>query len=302
MRACWRNCALSVDEEMRRIDLMEDELGPLSPPIARIRALIGALEICHHKAARWLDNILQAIAAGDTRKGLGTRPPGQRHAAEAAWAQACAELEAWCEGRPSRSVLTAALAEPTELKRWQVRQVIRKIRSVIAWPQPEASYDWLLLGGSEYEASCGRRCPAAHQEDAQLWEATARTIIRDELDGEPAALSLALAIDMLWPCHWNFASNLAIVLPAIGGGLTARAPFAASGRNIASLPLRRQLQDCCAQLRAYGQGDASTRLGPVSAEGRWLAASLDKTIRLQLDPSPDLRAASALRTPDWSPT
>jgi len=32
---------------------------------------------------------------------------------------------------------------------------------------------------------------------------------------------------------------------------------------------------------------------------RWLAASLAKTIGLQLDPPPELRAMSALAGPDW---
>ncbi len=34
---------------------------------------------------------------------------------------------------------------------------------------------------------------------------------------DPEELSLALAIDMLWPCHWRFEDNLQIVLDAIGG-------------------------------------------------------------------------------------
>jgi hypothetical protein len=40
-------------------------------------------------------------------------------------------------------------------------------------------------------------------------------------------------------------------------------------------------------------------LGESTEEKRWLAASLDKTIRLQLNPPPELRAISALSGPDW---
>ena len=40
-------------------------------------------------------------------------------------------------------------------------------------------------------------------------------------------------------------------------------------------------------------------LGEPSATSHWLAASLDKTIRLQLDPPADLRAMAALTGPDW---
>jgi hypothetical protein len=40
-------------------------------------------------------------------------------------------------------------------------------------------------------------------------------------------------------------------------------------------------------------------LGKNTKEKKWLAASLDKTIRLQLDPPLELREMSALAGPDW---
>jgi hypothetical protein len=40
-------------------------------------------------------------------------------------------------------------------------------------------------------------------------------------------------------------------------------------------------------------------VGIVGSPKRWLAASLDKTIRLRIDPPTDVRAASALAGPDW---
>ena len=40
-------------------------------------------------------------------------------------------------------------------------------------------------------------------------------------------------------------------------------------------------------------------LAKPTPEKRWLAASLDKTIRLQMDPPPEMRAASALVGPAW---
>jgi len=42
-----------------------------------------------------------------------------------------------------------------------------------------------------------------------------------------------------------------------------------------------------------------TPLGEPTAEKRWRAASLDKTIRLQHNPPPEMRADSALNGPDW---
>jgi hypothetical protein len=45
--------------------------------------------------------------------------------------------------------------------------------------------------------------------------------------------------------------------------------------------------------------DLLALLGEPTEAKRWLATSLDKTIRLQLDPPADLRAMSALVGPDW---
>jgi hypothetical protein len=42
-----------------------------------------------------------------------------------------------------------------------------------------------------------------------------------------------------------------------------------------------------------------TSLGEPTEERKWLAASLGKTIRLQLDPPDELRGISALEGPDW---
>ena len=61
-RKCWANCGVeAADEEMREIDRLEDELSPLPENITRIRKLVSALELCHHKAERWVTNIIEAI-------------------------------------------------------------------------------------------------------------------------------------------------------------------------------------------------------------------------------------------------
>jgi hypothetical protein len=100
-RSWWRNCALEADLEMLEIDRLEDEIAPLERGISRIRELISSLEVCHHKAERWVANIVGAIGTGETNKGLGTRPPGRWHPAEEAWHHACVALSAWCGGRPA---------------------------------------------------------------------------------------------------------------------------------------------------------------------------------------------------------
>ncbi|MFB3829964.1 MAG: hypothetical protein ACE15B_24560 [Bryobacteraceae bacterium] len=322
-RSWWRNCAIEADSEVLEIDQLEDEIAPLASDVARIRELISSLELCHHKAARWVHNIIEAIGLGETSKGLGTRPPGQLHPAEEVWQAACAGLSAWCAGCPAASLqlsvggiptsrLLAGLGQRSPLKEWQVYRVIDKIRSLLPWlpssKNPAAQYVWILLGGGEYELLYRSRCPEHYREHEDFWAATARTLICDAANGESATLSLGLAIDMLWPCHWRFVENLQIVLDAIGGRLKPEKPFAACGRNIGLSPIRDRMRVVSATLRAFcgrtgagGEADPQilVLLGQPTAARKWLAASLDKTLRLQMDPPAGVRAISALTGPDW---
>lgn len=79
---------------------MEDDLLPLSPNVSEIRQLISSLELCHHKADRWVRNIVEAIGSEYTTKGLGTRSPGQSHPTEQIWQSVCEMLCAWRAGGP----------------------------------------------------------------------------------------------------------------------------------------------------------------------------------------------------------
>lgn len=323
LRSWWRNCALEADSEILDIDRMEDHIAPTAPNVSKIRELISSLELCHHKAERWVSNIIEAIGAGETKKGLGTRSPGQLHPAEKTWQNTCAALSAWCAGCPSTAVelkidsrpassMLACLGERSPLKEWQVQRVIDKVRESIHWPRslddPTAQYVWLLLSGGEYESAYRSQCPEHYLEHEDFWLATVRTFIHDTNDGKKSEISLALAIDMLWPCHWNFVENLQIVLQAIGGKLEPEKPFAACGRNIALLPNRERMEVFSKTLRVFCGGEQTGReadrqmlapLGEPTEEKRWLAASLDKTIRLQLNPPAELREISALEGPAW---
>ena len=314
---------MTADAEILEIDAMEDRIGPLGANVTDVRRLISNLELCHHKAERWVHNIMEAIGSGESAKGLGTRPSGLHHPAETVWQNACAALSAWCAGRPGAqreiavggvpaTELVACLGERSPLKEWQVQRVIDKIRSLIHWPRPlqdpSARYAWLLLGGGAYESTYRDTCPDEYAEHEEFWLATVRTFIRDTIDGAVTPLSLGLAIDMLWPCHWRFVENLRIVLEAIGGRLEPGRPFAACGRNIGLVPLRPRMRAVSDALRTFGgavgtAGDVDegllSVLGEPSATRAWLALSLDKTIRLQLDPPREVRAVSALTGPDW---
>jgi len=269
LRSSWVNCALTTDPEIEAIDAMEDALGALPEGAERVRVLVSTFELCHHDAAHRIDNIVAAIDALDTDKGFGMRPDGRVHPIEHMWTEAIARVE-------GRAVNADSLRE------WQLERVVEKIRSVLDPTQP---YSWLLLSD---DGSYRDTCPEAYLSAEEHWLATVTTMLHD-----PEELSLALAIDMLWPCHWRFEDNLQIVLDAIDGELRPKVPFTACGRNIEMTPLRERVDQTCARLRTVGE-PGSTR--------RWLAASLEKTLRLQLSPPVDARAISALRTPDWLQT
>lgn len=158
-RAWWRNCAVEADPEILAIDALEDRIAPIGAELAAVRTLVSSLELCHHKAERWVHNAVEAIASGESGKELGTRPPGQVHHTESVWQSACAALEAWCAGHPSSdlavlvgtvpaSELLTHLGERSPLKEWQVQRVVEKIRNFVGWPRslddPTAQYSWIL--------------------------------------------------------------------------------------------------------------------------------------------------------------
>lgn len=318
-RDWWRNCGVEADDEILAIDKMEDEISPLTASTKRIRELISTLELCHHKAERWVTNIIEAISSGKTAKGLGTRKPGQLHPAEHVWQAACTALSAWCTGSPIDSVditlgdrqasqLLDCLGQRSNLKEWQVQRVIERIQEFIGWSLSKENdteeYVFLLEWGGEYESERRTECPEPYQMHADYWHQTVQTNIQDTEVGIPhsvygdseygemAEQSLAVAIDMLWPCHWNFIQNLEIILSAIGGNLKPDTPFAFCARNIKLSPIRNRMKTVshtlrvfCKNLQPDNKVDANllSSLGKSSKTKKWLAASFDKTIRLQLD-------------------
>jgi len=305
-RIWWRNCGVEPDAEMLEIDRIEDDIAPLPLNVSKIRELISTFEMCHHKAERWVENIIEAIGVGRTTKGLGTRPHGQTHPAERTWQNACAALDAWCEGCPAASVdlligtvpasrLLDSLGSRTPLKEWQVRRVIDRIRELIGWPRSEhdtsIQYAPVLEYGIGYESAHRTECPECYRDHADFWRQTAETIIHDTEDGKPAEMPLAIAIDMLWPCNWNFVRNLEIVLGAVGGDLNPTSPLALCARNVRLSPTCDRMKPVLNTLRVFytdsrphfeTDREVLSRLGEPTDVKRWLAASLDKTIRLQL--------------------
>ncbi|MFC1639352.1 hypothetical protein ACFL3B_01155 [Gemmatimonadota bacterium] len=305
-RECWANCGVDADEEMLAIDRLEDELSPLPENTRRIRKLISTLELCHHKADRWVTNIVEAIGEGDSSKGLGTRAAGELHPAERDWKNAWSALSAWCTGQPaaavefkigdrSASALLSKLGQRSTLKEWQVQRAIERIREFIGWPlsmqQEDSAYVFLEECGADWEPPGDATCPEFYREHEDFWKQTIKTRIHDTVNGEAADISLAVAIDLLFPCNWNFVNNLDVVLGAIGGELHPAQPLAVCARNVRLAPIRERMQTVCKTLQYSLRNQRSEKnvdstllelLADLTAQQRWLVASLDKTIRLQL--------------------
>lgn len=306
-RECWANCGGEVDEEMREIDRLEDGISPLPANIARIRKLISTFELCHHKAERWVTNIIEAIGKGETSKGLGTRSAGELHPAESDWMNACAALSAWCAGQPADSIeieiggrsascLLSKLGQRSALKEWQVQRLIERIREFIGWPRSvlhgDSVYVFMEECGAELEPPGDAECPEYYREHEDFWKQTLQTRIHDTVNGEAADISLAVAIDLMFPCNWNFVNNLDIVLGAVGGELHTAGPLAVCARNLRHAPIRERMQTVCRTLqyslrKQRSENDVDSALlellRDMTAPQRWLVTSLDKTIRLQLE-------------------
>ena len=300
-REWWKNCIIDddADPEILAIDSLEDQITPIAAKVSRIRELIGILEMCHHKAEKWVNNIIEAIARGETSKKLGSRTPGQVHPTEIVSKNACAALSAWVAGSPVTSIdlsigtipasrILACLGERSPIKEWQVQRVIEKIRSWTDWPwseqDPSTQYTWLSIGQND--------CPDRYKEHEDFWRQTVEAFPFEGLKGvDGGDFSFGLAIDLLWTCHWNFVQNLQIVLEVIGGKLKPEKPFAACAWNISLSPIRPRMEVVSNSLRVFcGNSESDkeldreilSQLGEPTEVKKWLAASLDKTIRLQL--------------------
>ena len=110
-------------------------------------------------------------------------------------------------------------------------------------------------------------------------------------------MSLAMAIDMLEPCNWDFVGGIVTLLKAIGGELHPERPYVCHQRNLQLSPLCDRLRRISNTLGVFlKNGEAKkpidsnilTLLGESTTIKCWLAASLDKTIRLQLEAPCDI--------------
>jgi SAM-dependent methyltransferase len=289
-RPWWHSLTEETDEEIAAIDALEGDLSALDEGSKRVRMLIARLHMNHHKAPRHVACIIDGIRSGQTTKGYGTRTEDKRHPKEQMWRSFIDVLSAWCMGNMSTMFYLDAeslgnvnpverLAAPTPLKMWQVQRIIARIR-VGSGLYPSAEYVPLEDHRDEYK------------DEVKHYDATLKTVIQDKVDGKRAKLSLAWAIDNLEPWHWNFEQNLGIILDAINGKLQTDQGFAAGHRNVRACPFRPDMKQTASTLRAFSglydgggkiDGEVLSALGSAKPLKQWLAASLEKTIRMQLD-------------------
>ena len=252
--------------------------------VQKIRGLIADLRLCHHKAQRHVELIVQAVGEEQTTKGYLGREAEKLHPATWMWENAVLILEAWLSGNTSRveklSVgphasykLLGALEDRTRVKHWQVEQVVAKLKAASR-----------MYPGCEYFPIATH--PEKYADFAEYREPTLAAIIHDTQDGAPAGLSLADAIDHLDPSNWNFAENLMLVLRAINGNLKPHAPFAVHGRNLRLNPIAGRMRVVAATLREFSgrpaagptDRDVLRVLGTKTPEKTALAALLEAKI------------------------
>jgi hypothetical protein len=299
LKPCWQNCFIPEDEralndeELAAIDAMEDSISPLDDDAVRIRRLITCFESCYHQADRQAELIIKAIGSGRPPAESGDRPPGRKRDL-----QNCRDiLSAWCEdafnkvkdkdvGGISTDQLAGFIGDRTPLKTWQVRRIIDKVTFAL---DPSRPFHNLALNAGE----SGEPEAEYYSDNSAFLAQTVGTVIHDTVDGRDAQITLAIAIDRLQPCNWNFVDNLVILLKAIGSDLHPDKSFACCERNVLLTPLRDRLENISKTLRAFWQSKQTEQqiddnllalLGAGTPVKCWLAASLDKTISSQLDP------------------
>ncbi len=299
LRSCWQNCgglddkSLLEDEEILGIDAMEDSIEPLDEYTTTMRKLITRFSSCYHEADKEAEMIIQAIGSGEIPVESGERPAQRKRELE----NTLDILMAWCEGDLTKCIdldvggiaaerLVGYLGEPSALKIWQVQRMIDKLKLAL---DRSYSYHDMELDIDGYGQPLAVKGCDYYKDQLDFLNQTSGAKIDYILDGEKSQMSLALAIDLFRPCNWNFVGNLVITLRAINGELQPEEAFAPCSLNAKLTPLRNRLRIISNTLKAFCESgekkedidsDIFALLGAKSDQKHWLAASLDKTIRL----------------------
>jgi hypothetical protein len=306
LRDCWLNCVVPDDKrflrdkELMAIDEMEDSITPLEEQTIQIRQVITRFEACYHEADKEAEYIVKSIAAGHCLEQSQERPPERKKELE----NTRHILSMWCEntaikgikmnvGGISAEELLSFIGKPSPLKIWQIQRIIDKVTEAL---NPSQRYHMMVLDLGEFGVPGAPPAGEHYKEDSVFLERTKKTIIHDTVDGRKAKMSLAMAIDMLEPCNWDFVGSIVTLLKAIGGELRPERPYVCHQRNLKLSPLCERLRIISNTLGVFWKKEETeksidsnilTLLGEATPIKRWLAASLDATIRLQLEAPSD---------------
>jgi len=301
LRPCWINCyepddkKFLEDKKLLSIDAMEDSIAPLNDETKALRGLITRFELCYHEADKEAEYIIKSIAAGYCLEQSKERPPERKKELE----NARQILSQWCNDPAMKSIdldvgcvganeLLGFIGDVTPLKIWQVERIVDRVGEAL---DPNQPYHRLALDLGDYGEQGAYEAGQYYMDNPDFLEQTKKTIIHDTLDGQKSRVSLAMAIDLLMPCHWDFVGALVIILNAIGGDLHPAKPYACCVRNINLSPLCERMQIISNTLGAFWEDDKTTKaidrdiiavLAGATPVKCWLAASLDKTIRLHM--------------------
>jgi hypothetical protein len=301
LRPCWMNCcgpddkSFLDDEEHLAINAMEDSIVPLDDQTVAVRGIITRFEACYHEADKEAEYIIKSIAAGYCLDQSKERSPERKKELENTrrlllmWCKnpAIKDIDINVGGIPAEKLLNFT-GKASPLKIWQVERIVDRISQVL---DPNYTNHNLVLDLGDYGEPGAKPAGEHYKDNAVFLEQTKEAIIHDTADGHPSGVSLAYAIDLFMPCHWDFVGSLVTILKAIGGDLHPERPFACCMRNIYLSPLCERLMIISNTLGAFWKGektnqnidcDLITSLGKATPVKRWLAASLDKTIRLHL--------------------
>ena len=306
LRKHWINCCQQPDREVIDIDRMEDELtaeerGRALP----IRRLIARFETCHWNSDRWLERILQAIAEDQVPPTSG-RPRTEHPLAQMLgclrellthWvAQSTTPVPQCTILDRSSTEIVSSLGVWTPYKAGVLQRIIegleRHMGSAGLLELPASSLTRFFPGGLTLDS------PEADQyfPDSLALLAQARSQVlkvKREIDGQVQEHSLALLCGYLNPCNKTYFLFLFALFEVLDDPDEERvlpAPFCG---NI-SLSRHRRYYGMINALRQYlgkplevalpEDKTIPVRLGAPTGVKRWLAASLEKTLREQMPP------------------
>ena len=307
VRSCWWNCyapddkSAVDDEELAAIDAMEDAIAPLDEQTKAIRQLITRFELCYRAADEEAERIANAISAGVAPVESNERAPERKAELD----NSHRILSQWCQnqnvedidlnvGGISAEALAGFIGEPSPLKIWQVQRIVEKMGEAL---DPNQHYYRMALDVGDYGEPGTGSVGDHYKGNADFLEKTRKTAIHDTLEGRKSKVSLAMAVDLLEPCHWDFVGALVAILKAIGGNLQPVSAFACCAPNVKLSPLCDRVKIISNTLGVFwkdeNRGEEIDRellesLGEPTPAKLWLAASLDKTIRLQLSLPSDM--------------